>query len=632
MVFQSATAEAAVCAFCQSVVVRRDAKVELIGKMAVLPPDTTPLQMGATAAVDGLGFTVLGRQRVKWEDGSWNEWFVEFADQRRGWVGESQGYFMVLRETPLASGVAVSPKDLRAGRTLSLNGHTYRITDSKQVTCLGGEGELPEAVQTGEQWLSTDLESRDGLVATLELNDGVWRFFEGKNASFAELGWKNLKQLPGWNGVPAEIEKNKTDALSCPSCGGVIQLRAAGYTMTATCSHCGNLLDTSSPQLTVVEGATKARTQKPGIPLGTRGVLDGIEWECIGFQKRRDSGASWTEYLLFNPYHGFRWLTEFRGHWALVDRLLSAPDAAGGVSFEGRSYRLYADERCEVTYVEGEFYWQVRKGEKARCADFIAPPHILSRETYEELNEVSWSYGEYVEAENLKSAFKLPTILESDGSTVGIIQPNRFGERWRSLKPVMIILLGGLFVIQMLTSRGHGEVERFRDSFTYDRAPAPTAGAAPLVSRPFEIKEQGGVVIESDAAVDNAWLGYDFDLVNQQTGQRFPGAVSVEYYHGYDEGPWTEGSRHASATVPGVPPGTYTLALSAEADPSIARMPFSVAVKGGHTYWSNFVLALLAMLAYPIYIGVRYHLFEARRWSSSDNSPYPEISSSSDDD
>ena len=274
----------------------------------------------------------------------------------------------------------------------------------------------------------------------------------------------------------------------------------------------------------------------------------------------------------------------------------------------------------------------MRKGEKARCADFIAPPYILSRETYDELNEVSWSYGEYIEAAKLKQIFNLPTILENDGSNVGIVQPNPYGESWKSLKPVMIAIFAALFVIQMVTARGHGDVERFRDSFYFDRTAALSASPTPLVSRPFEIKEQGGVVIESDASVDNAWLGYDFDLVNQQTGVRYPGEVSVEYYHGYDDGEWTEGSQHASATVPGVPPGTYTLALSPEADPTITRLPFTVAVKSGHTYWSNFVLALFAMLAYPIYIGVRYHLFEAKRWSSSDNSPYPEVSTGSDDD
>ena len=631
VVFQSATAEAAVCGFCQSMVVRKDVNVEVIGKMAVLPPDMSPLQIGSHGAIEGLGFTLLGRQRVKWEDGSWNEWFIEYGDHTRGWVGEAQGFFMVLRETALKEGLSVSAGDLKAGGYVAVNGHNYRVTDAKPVTCLGGEGELPEAVSVGEQWVSVDLERGDGFVATLEQSGQGWRFFEGKNASFVELGWQNLRAIPGWNGVPLQTERNKTNALNCPSCGGVINLRAAGFTMTATCSHCGKLLDTSSPQLTVVQAAAKARTLKPAIPLGQRGTLDGIEWECIGFQQRRDPWAAWIEYLVFNPCQGFRWLTEFQGHWTWIDRLLSPPDSGPDVSYQGRSYRLYANEKCQVTYVEGEFYWQVRKGEKATVGDYISPPFILSRETYEDLNEVSWSIGEYIEADKLKAAFKLPSIIKDDRGTVGIVQPNPYGERWRSLKSVMIALLAALFVVQVFTSLGHHQSESLRDSFTFDRTLANAATATPLVSKPFEIKQQGGVIIESDAAVDNAWMGYEFELVNQQTGVRYPGEVSVEYYHGYDDGNWTEGSQHATATVPGVPPGTYTLALSPDADPAITRLPFTVNVKSGATYWSNFFLGLLCMLAYPLYVGIRYHLFEAKRWSSSDNSPYPEVSSSDDD-
>src|SRR6188768_3141328 len=79
VIFQSATAEAAVCSHCQSMVVRRDVNVEAIGKMAVLPPDMSPLQVGSKGEIDGLVFTLLGRLRIRWEDGSWNEWFVEYA-------------------------------------------------------------------------------------------------------------------------------------------------------------------------------------------------------------------------------------------------------------------------------------------------------------------------------------------------------------------------------------------------------------------------------------------------------------------------------------------------------------------------------------------------------------------------
>ncbi len=628
VVFQSATAEAAVCAHCQSMVVRNDVNIEAIGQMALLPPDMSPLQIGAHGEIDGLAFTLLGRLRVRWSDGSWNEWFVEYADHTRGWVGEAQGYFMVLRESALTSPLSESPDDLKAEQLVEINGTAYRITDSKLVSCLGGEGELPSAVTTGEQWQSIDLQRSDGYVATLEWNQGVWRFFEGKNASFIELKWQNLRALPGWDGVPLETQRNQTGALNCPSCGGVVNLRAAGFTMTAVCSHCGNLLDTTTPKLKVVQAAAEARTVKPAIPLGQRGMIDGVEWEHIGFQYRRDPWSGWMEYLLFNPCRGFRWLTEFKGHWTLIDRLLSPPDVNDReVNHRGRRYRMFADETCEVRYVEGEFYWQVRRGEKARITDYIAPPFILSREVYPKLNETSWSAGESIEPAALQKAFGLPSIKGPMPGTVGIVQPNPWTSRWRDLKPLALTLGTLLLALQLISSRHSAPGQNYRDRIVFDRA---TAATTPIVTKPFQIKQQGGVNITADAPVDNSWLGFDLELIEQTTGTRYSAPLMVQYYHGYDDGNWSEGSQSATATIPGVPPGTYTIALDAEADPRITTMPFSISVKSGQTYWSNFFIGALALLAYPLYTGIRNFSFEASRWKDSDYSPYPKASTDDD--
>jgi hypothetical protein len=38
--------------------------------------------------------------------------------------------------------------------------------------------------------------------------------------------------------------------------------------------------------------------------------------------------------------------------------------------------------------------------------------------------------------------------------------------------------------------------------------------------------------------------------------------------------------------------------------------------------WRNFWLAVLMIVAYPVYLLIRSHLFEKERWSDSDLSPY----------
>ena len=620
MVFQSATAEAAVCSHCQSLLVRRDVNVEAIGQMAVLPPDCTPLQIGSRGVFEGKGFTLLGRIRVLWDDGSWNEWFVEFADQTRGWLGEAQGFCMILKEYPVKEVLPPRLEGFKAEQTISINGVFFKVTDAKPVSCLGGEGELPEAVPLSERWLSVDLERADGAVGTLEKGAQGWRFFQGKNASHEELGWQNLRPVPGWD-APLVTTRNQTDALSCPSCGGVVNVKAAGVSMSAVCSHCQSILDTSNASLQLLQKASEKRTLKPAIPLGTRGKWEGVEWEVLGFMERRDSWAPWIEYLLYNPFHGFRWLTEFEGQWTLVDRLLKAPASSGGLTYEGRSYRLYADENTSVTYVEGEFYWKIKRGEQSRVADFISPPYILSRETYVELNEVTWSAGRYVEGPKILEAFgqKRPGANPVKGP-VSSLQPNPHEESWRTLKPLVWKLLLALIIVQIISSSFSGGAEAFHHSYFFDRSMPDTAN---VVTEPFELKKQGRVNIEAFASgVDNSWFAISASLINQETGDSYDADVSVEYYHGYDsDGYWSEGGSTAETSIPAVPPGTYTLSLSVEADAKINKSNFSVGVTGGKTYWSNLLLAIFVLLLWPILAWYRKHRFESKRWLNSGNLP-----------
>lgn len=66
-------------------------------------------------------------------------------------------------------------------------------------------------------------------------------------------------------------------ALSCPNCGGTVELRAAGYTVHVGCQYCGSILDTTDGLVKLVIQAHAAQVT-PDIPLGRRGTLFGVEW------------------------------------------------------------------------------------------------------------------------------------------------------------------------------------------------------------------------------------------------------------------------------------------------------------------------------------------------------------------
>ena len=165
--------------------------------------------------------------------------------------------------------------------------------------------------------------------------------------------------------------------------------------MSAVCGSCATILDTSKPGLAEIGHVMKTTLQiKPALPIGARGVLKGDTWEVIGFMRRKDKWCSWDEFLLFNPWLGFRYLVTFRGHWSFV-RLLPGHHTAD--RWEGQDFSLFAREEVTTVNVLGEFYWRVRSGEKVQLTDYVRPPFVLSAEFSKELNEVAWSGGEYID-------------------------------------------------------------------------------------------------------------------------------------------------------------------------------------------------------------------------------------------
>src|SRR5438270_5404249 len=132
------------------------------------------------------------------------------------------------------------------------------------------------------------------------------------------------------SGPKKQIPAVSVRSLNCPNCGATVTLRSFGQAINVVCSGCHSILDAQNPQVQVLQRFKAATKWDPRIPLGSRGKLRGILWEVIGFQRREikveGQTYGWGEYLLFNPYKGFRYLTEYDGHWNYVSPLRSLPE------------------------------------------------------------------------------------------------------------------------------------------------------------------------------------------------------------------------------------------------------------------------------------------------------------------
>ena len=635
--FQSSIAVFAICEHCRSMVVVRDAKVETMGVMAELPPDLSPFQIGTTGEWNGKGFEIIGRVRVEWEQGSWNEWCLLYDATVIGWLAEAQGLLMISFQSDPGYELSNDSASYEAGNTLDLAGTRWSIDDVKQVCCRSSEGELPVILPPHGLRVGVDLSNTDSGFASIEFSENGVDFYVGEYVQFDDLKLNNLHPVPGWDGEIAK-QSNRTTALACPNCGAAVELRAAGQTMSAVCGNCGTLIDTATPQLEIIEKASSAQQSfTPLLPIGQRGKLFDLEYEVIGLMERRDLDCRWSEYLLFNPWQGFQWLVFYKGHWTFVTRLPGRPDFNGSCFRENDlTYRLYAKSRAKVKGVIGEFYWKTRRDETAEITDFIAPPYIISKETYPDLNEISWSRGCYVDRAVIEQGFSVKNLPIP--SEIYLNQPNPYDDRWESVKTPFFIALITLFIIQLGFIFNRPETEKTHSSFTYDQALQQTPPPTPILGVSTSLTEktattphfqingpQSRVVIAAAASVDNNWLDLDMELVNVQTNEAFPAELELSYYHGYDDGEWSEGSRFGSISIAAVPPGEYQLSIETNADRSIRLLPYKVSVRSGGVFISNFLASLLAVLIYPIYLLWRKNSFERTRWSDSNFTPYTHI-------
>src|SRR5947209_6884642 len=78
----------------------------------------------------------------------------------------------------------------------------------------------------------------------------------------------------------------KPKALSCPNCGGPVELRGFAHTLSVVCPQCLSVLDASTPELVILQTFQGKQRMQPSIPLGTRGAFGGTPFEVIGFQRR----------------------------------------------------------------------------------------------------------------------------------------------------------------------------------------------------------------------------------------------------------------------------------------------------------------------------------------------------------
>ena len=413
-------------------------------------------------------------------------------------------------------------------------------------------------------------------------------------------------------------------SLNCPGCGAAITLRSLSQAVTVVCDHCHSILDAQDPRLTILQKFKAAVDEDPPlIPLGTRGKIRGTDYEAVGFQRRtihvEGVSYSWHEYVLFNPYKGFRYLTEYNGHWNDTSILRSLPTvnndvSPATVSYLGATYKHFQTAKAGTTFVLGEFPWQVRVGESSDVSDYVSPPRVISSERTGK--EVTWSMGEYISGRDIWKAFGL------QGEP-----PERIGVYENQPSPLSAdttaiwIAFGGFMLVLFVMMILFWSLARNEQVFQGDYKFNPNShGETSFVTDVFELGgHTSDLELTTTSNVDSSWIYLNCALINQDTGQAYDFGREVSYYYGHDEdGLWTEGKQDDSVIIPSVPPGHYYFRLEPESDSRGGIISYSISAKRDVPQVSFFGIVLLALLAPAGLITWRSMNFEHLRWAESD--------------
>jgi hypothetical protein len=430
-------------------------------------------------------------------------------------------------------------------------------------------------------------------------------------------------------------EEAKLESVQCLGCGGPIALHGFGAVQRVICPHCGSALQPEdSGALSLLQKAARAH-QDSALRLHARGKLDGVTWEVIGICWRRcvvgGIAYPWQEFFLFNPYKGYRFLiySMMDGHWSLGHMLTAAPQIIEAkhhsIEHKKRRYKHFQGADAVVTYVEGEFTWQVQVGDAAHIDDFVAPPFGISIEQAAGPDgvELTRTLQRHVDLAELASFGADPPKPHG----VGPLEPNRWSGELRALWLSCLAFFAVWVAITWFVSSRATEREIFlRTDQPFD---------APL-SEEISIGTPGSLtnveVSFTAQPLDNSWAFAEVMLVNLETEEAVGVGLEASYYHGFEDGGWSEGDLQPDHVIGRVHGGRYLLQVNPQRDTSalgnslgfslagVPRSPekYSVRLREDVFLTRYAVIPPLIILFFPLLAQLLASRFERRRWHNSD--------------
>jgi hypothetical protein len=372
-------------------------------------------------------------------------------------LAEDNGSYVFSRAQEF--GREVPPYDaLRVGATTAALGKSWSVASNVRVALISAQGELPKLPPQGTEFPMVELRSAEGEVLSIDYGSTPPGVSLGREVGLEALQMRGLRE--------EAAKEQHGRQFACPNCGAAVEVLLS-TTKSITCRSCHSIIDVSRGIGGELQHALQEESFEPLIPLGTTGRLQGIDWQVVGFQHRmghepgdEDESFGWDEFLLYNRTRGFAFLVDSEDGWSLVKPATGAPSLSPNKQsavYLGQGYPLLYAYEAETTYVAGEFYWPVERGQRTFNRDFGKGANLLSME--ETPREVTWSSGAKLSSDTVAAAFNLQGHPGMAGrGDVGPVTPGKgcAGVGCGTIVLFAIIILIILLVVKSCMDDGAG--------------------------------------------------------------------------------------------------------------------------------------------------------------------------------
>ncbi len=202
------TAVSLVCEYCNTTIVRTDVDIRLVGKVSAIVDNGSPILLGSRGRWNKVPFEIVGRLQVTYSRGTWNEWYVEFADGTVGWLADAQGQYSLLRprDRSTVAGRVPTFHAIGINAIIPVAGVQGVVVDKRAAAYKGAEGVLPFPAEPGILFYGVDLRGFSGEFISLDYgHDGNHVNpvpYVGEAIDLEAVGLHPLRSFQGWQRKP----------------------------------------------------------------------------------------------------------------------------------------------------------------------------------------------------------------------------------------------------------------------------------------------------------------------------------------------------------------------------------------------------------------------------------------------